>query len=302
MVVTKSSPFPYGTGDACFYPGRAWLQQVGTQYISKNIIMKLKSTSLAIMAFSAIAAVSSQGALVFTEDFGSFADGTTITTTNTDFTYVRTGTGSVAPSAINPSNLATGASGFVAATGGSLTGVGVGNTLPTSSVYTFSIDFQFTNVSAGDIVFGVGAGTSFTGNSTFTTAHGLFWLQSDNGNFERRTSSGWSDVGTGVTFSNATNYSLHVVANGSAAAVTYGAETLAAGTMDIWLGGVKIDDGVAVTSSLAATGFRVYSVSGTGVEIDNVQLWDSAVAIIPEPSAALIGGLGLLALLRRRRR
>lgn len=69
MVVTESSPSPYGMGDAYFYLDRAWLQQVGTQYISKNIIMKMKSTSLAIMAFSAIATVSSQGATLATFNF-----------------------------------------------------------------------------------------------------------------------------------------------------------------------------------------------------------------------------------------
>ena len=36
MVVTKSSPFPYGTGDAYLHLGRARLQQVGTQNISKR--------------------------------------------------------------------------------------------------------------------------------------------------------------------------------------------------------------------------------------------------------------------------
>jgi len=244
---------------------------------------------------------SMQAAIVFSEDFGTLADGTTITTSNTDFTYVRTSTGSgaQAPDAINPATVGTGASGFLQSPSGSLTGVGVQSTLPSANVYTFSVGFRFSDVTAGDIVFGVGSGAAFTGNGTFTTAQGLFWLQSDNGNFERRTS-GWNDVGSGITFANATNYSLHVVANGSGASVNYGSETLAAGTMDIYLNGVLVDDGVAVTNSLSADGFRIYSVSGTGVEIDDVILWNSAEAI-PEPSAALLGGLGLIALLRRRR-
>lgn len=238
---------------------------------------------------------------VFSEDFGTIADGTAITTTNTDLTYVRTGTSAVAPDAINPSSFGTSASAFVQAAGGSLTGIGVGNTLPSSSVYTFSADFRFTNVTAGDIVFGVGSGTSFTGNSTFTTSHGLFWLQSNNGNFERRTGS-WNDVGTGTTFANGVNYSLHAVANGSAGSVTYGSRTLNAGSMDLYLNGALVDGNVVVTNSLAADGFRIYSVNGTGVEIDNIAVWNSAQAI-PEPStyAVLFGAAALsLAMVRRR--
>lgn len=265
--------------------------------------MKLQHNSLLALGTAAFVATaaSSNAALVFSEDFGTLANGTTLTTSNTAFTYVRTstGTGAEDPSAINPSNVATGASGYLESPSGSLTGVGVQNTLPTSSVYTFSVGFRFSDVTAGDIVFGLGSGTAFTGNGTFTTSQGLFWLQSDAGNFERRTSD-WNDVGTGITFANATNYSLHVVANGSASAVNYGSETLAAGTMDIYLNGTLVDDGVAVTNSLSADGFRAYSINGTGVEIDNVSLWNSAEAI-PEPTAALLGSFGLLGLLRRRR-
>lgn len=264
--------------------------------------MKTKLTTIALAA--ALGLAGAAHGQVFSEDFGTIADGTVITTSNTDFTYVRTstGTGAEDPDAINPSSFGTGSSAFLQSPSGSLTGVGVQDSLPSSNIYTFAVDFRFSDVTAGDIVFGVGSGSTFTGANTFSTTQGLFWLQSDNGNFERRTG-GWNNVGSGVTFANDTNYSLYVIANGSASSVTAGANTIAAGTMDIYLNGSLIDDGVAVTSSLSADAFRIYSVSGTGVEIDNVSLWDSAQPV-PEPSAyALLAGLlGLGYVMVRRRR
>lgn len=68
-------------------------------------------------------------------------------------------------------------------------------------------------------------------------------------------------------------------------------------------------NGVDVTTSATWPSARVslenltFANRGTniqaGVDIDNVMVWDTAV--IPEPSSALLGGLGMLMLLRRRR-
>jgi hypothetical protein len=69
------------------------------------------------------------------------------------------------------------------------------------------------------------------------------------------------------------------------------------------------DSGMIDLSSLGtittATDFRVYIITGAsttshGFALDNITL-EGTVTAIPEPSAALLGGLGLLALLRRRR-
>lgn len=262
---------------------------------------------VSVLAFASGQVVLLQ-AQVFTENFGSLANGTTLTTANTNFTYVRTstGTGAVDPNAINPSNFGAGSSGFLQGPSGSgsLTGVGIQNTLTSSDVYTMSVDFRLSSVASGDIVFGVGSGDRFTGNSTFTTAQGLFWLQSDNGNFERRTSGGWSDIGGGTALADATNYSLHIVANGSGSLLSYTGGSVAANTMNIYLNGVLLDNNVAVTTAgLFADGFRIYSVEGTGIEIDNINLWNAAVAPVPEPSTyALIFGSLILAVVLWRKR
>lgn len=156
------------------------------------------------------------------------------------------------------------------------------------------MDLRLTNL-AGDVVMGVGAGTAFTGNGGFTTAQGLFWLQSDSGNFERRLGTSWIDVGGGTSLSVSTNYSIRVLANGSASPISYSGGSLAANTMDIYLDGTLIDDDAPVTTAgLSANGFRVYQINQGDFEIDNIQLFD-AIAV-PEPTSLALGGVGLVAL------
>jgi hypothetical protein len=245
--------------------------------------------------------MTSQAALVFDEEFGSLPDGTTLTTSNTDFTYIRKGSGASDPAVIRPAQVGSGSSIFVKGVSGSLTGVGVKETLTLSSIYTMSVNFRFTDVSSGNVVIGVGNGSSLSGNSAFNTSHGLFWLQSDNGNFEQRISGKWSNVNEATTFEDDTNYSLQVIANGGSNSLSYSGGDVAAGKMDIYLNGNLLEDDVAVTNSLTANGFRIYSVNGVGVEIDDIKLWNEAIAVPESSSAALLGLAGLVLLTRRRK-
>ena len=262
-------------------------------------IKNLLSTFMASAALVGFASPVTAQTAEFSEDFGTIASGTTITTSNTNLTYVRKGSGAPSITAINPSSFGSGSSASIQATGGSLTGIGATNTLTSSNVYTLSVDFLISDVSAGDIVFGVGSGTAFTTNNTFITSNGLFWLQSDSGNFERRTSS-WSN--TGLTLQDNTSYSLHVVANGSSSDISYGGTSVAAGSMDIYVDDALLADDRTVTNSLQADGFRIYSVNGALAEIDNIALYASAVAV-PEPGTyALLAGLLALASVMLRRR
>lgn len=275
----------------------AWPRLEGSTF---RILSLMKATSFTLIAATLALVPLCQGALVFQEDFGSLADSTGISTSNTELTYVRIGSGGGVIDARSPSSFGSGASVVItqATSSTSLNGIGVQSTLPSSEIYTMTLDFRLLNLN-GNVVFGIGSGTSFTGNSAFNTSQGLFWLQSDKGNFERRTSS-WLDVAGGTTLSVGTNYQLHVVANGSAAPLSYGSNSVAAGKMDIYLNGNLIDDDVDVTTSLAADGFRIYQISQGDVEVDNISIYNSAQPI-PEPAVALLGGLGVLGLLRRRR-
>lgn len=73
-----------------------------------------------------------------------------------------------------------------------------------------------------------------------------------------------------------------------------------AGLMDISLNGTLLDNDVAVTSAAITnpTGFRIYSINGSDVEIDNIVL-----TAVPEPTAAmLLAGAGVMFWVSRRKR
>jgi len=257
-----------------------------------------KKYILSIFAAAVNIASSEAQVMVFQETFDDLPNNTALTISNTDLTYVRIGTGGGTINATSPGFFGTGASVSIiqATSNGALNGIGVQSTLPSSNIYTMAFDFRPLDLT-GDFVIGVGAGTSFTGNSDFTTAHGLFWIQSDSGNLERRTSSSWSNIGGGTTLTLNSNNLLHIIANGSAASASYTGGSVGAGKMDIYLNGSLLDDDVAVTTSgINATGFRMYNVSKGDTAVDNITLWSGAVAPIPEPSTGAILVLGSVAL------
>ena len=227
-----------------------------------------------------------QAAVVFSEDFGTLANGTNITTGNTDLTYVRVGTQGGSITALSPSTVGSGSSLLMTGpSGGSLNGIGVGSGLDFGGqqIITMEFDFSF-STTTGTVVWGLGSGDRFTGNNTFSTNQGLVWFQVTGTTLQRRTSSAWTDVATGLAIDEPYSFLVSI--------------DNASNLMHVFLNGSPVASGVAVTTeNLVPDGFRIYSVTGRDVEIDNILLTAS-----PEPSTALLFGLGLLTLLRRRRR
>ena len=262
----------------------------------------MKKIILSIFAAAMNIASSEAQVMVFQETFDDLPNNTALTISNTDLTYVRIGTGGGTINATSPGFFGTGASASItqATSSGSYNGIGVQSTLLPSSIYTMAFNFRPLDLT-GDFVIGVGAGSSFTGNGTFNTAHGLFWLQSDSGNLERRAGSTWSDIGGGTTLSLNSNNLLHIIANGSVTSSSYTGGSVGAGKMDIYLNGTLLDDDVAVNAVLNATGFRMYNVLKGDTAVDNITLWTGAVApvaSVPEPSAGallVLGGAALVA-------
>jgi hypothetical protein len=88
---------------------------------------------------------------------------------------------------------------------------------------------------------------------------------------------------------------------------------LGAGTVNLWVGATGTTIDVSGTADASVTGLNLtnlggvringWSGNGASQSFDNLVIATtmSEVNAIPEPSAALIGGLGMLALLRRRR-
>jgi hypothetical protein len=247
---------------------------------------KLTKTLLALSVVAGLSSIAFGQTEVFSEDFGTITDGTSITTSNTNLTYVRVGNQGGSIESVNPSSFGSGASALISGpTGGSLNGLGVQSGLNFTDVpqIIFSADLRLTH-SAGTVVIGLGSGTSFTGNGTFATAQGLFWLQFNGTTFERRTSAAWETMGS-VTVD--TNYTLVVDVNRED------------GTMSVFLNGILFAEDVAVTTSAVnPDAFRIYSITGSNIEVDNITL-----TAVPEPAAftAIFGVLAFGFVLIRRR-
>ena len=80
---------------------------------------------------------------VFSENFGTLSNSTALTTSNTNFSYIRTGSGGGGITALNSSNISSGASMFLdGPSSGSLNGVG-NSSLTSSNVTTFIAKIRF---------------------------------------------------------------------------------------------------------------------------------------------------------------
>jgi hypothetical protein len=245
----------------------------------------------------------SHAAILFNETFGSLADGTTLTTANTSFNYARASTGSnPVLAAINPGAFS-GAAGLLSATNTSITGLGaLSGTYSAFDVGTFSLSLRTPADISGTFFLEAGTGNSFTNNVTFSTNDLLFGIQINNGVLQTRT--GGAFVTFGSTLAASTNYDIEVDFNNSATtAINSLGGSIATKTADVFINGVLVGDDIGIQGAQSATGFRLYTISdvaGNSFQIDNVVL----TSVVPEPSSALslVGGLGMMLLMRPRSR
>lgn len=168
-----------------------------------------------------------------------------------------------------------------------------------NAVTTFSFDF-FEPSTGGNSNMGVGYAIN---NSDLLSASLRQRITMNNG-----TISGLATTGTN-TYSLATAYRLFMIFNDTASPVSYQGGSIASGVADIWLrdaGGAYVFVGTSNAENTAteetsySVAFRSFANDIQNVYLDNV-LFETGAAAIPEPSAALLGGFGALALLRRRR-
>lgn len=268
----------------------------------KNFIIAVAVASLPFGAADA--------AVIFSENFGTLADGTTLVgTTNSNFDG-RIGTGTPTGNNIleaqNPSSWS-GASALMAASTSSETNLKDGG-FSLFDVGTLSFSLQ-TNSNTGNFLVFLGNGSSLTGNSGFTGAQLLGGWQINNGQLQARTGTSstqtWTNVGSALTAN--TIYEFNIVFNGSGAALTdyYLTNDLAAGAADIWINGVLFGNDIDIidAQSVAAMKFYVTSNGGSAFELDNVLLQNVAT-VVPEPTtgAMLIGSIGAMFWMFRRKK
>jgi hypothetical protein len=107
-----------------------------------------------------------------------------------------------------------------------------------------------------------------------------------------------------------TKHSAILVGNFSGAVVNYGylnAYTVDPGKLDLWIDGVLVQNDVSFRNPglTTATHIRIYSGSTTNkasLNLDNIEIQDSVVTAVPEPSTCFAVGLSLIGLVAMRRK
>jgi hypothetical protein len=226
-------------------------------------------------------------ATVFEEYFTGLTPLANITTSNTNFDYVRIGAGG---GTITSQRTASGEDymRLGGSSSGSLNGVGIQNSLGNLDVVTMNFRMSLESTD-GTIFFGMGNGTMFTGDGGFNTSQLMWGIQINSGILQYRTS-GWNNFSPSVTLAAGENYEFHIIANRSGADVTYngGSNTVQSGRMDVYLDGTLIGNNVAITNNQNATGFRIYQINNElYARFDSITIQDEAVDPFTPTAATL---------------
>jgi len=215
---------------------------------------------------------------IFSENFGTIADGTDLNTSNTAFSFTRVSTGTTANyitnqiKAKNPGAF-TGSSCMLGAKSTSITTVDKTG-LTSFSSGTFIFKFKTPADLTSAVLFSaVGTGNSFGSANIFTGNQVSAGFQVTGTNLQIRANSAWTTVQSVTT---STTYEVCVVFNNTASDMTYGANiTLPANKAHIWVDGVRATtDYTSATASLAASAFRIY-VTTAEFEVDDIAVYNT---------------------------
>ncbi|MEN9972912.1 MAG: hypothetical protein RIS20_1259 [Bacteroidota bacterium] len=222
---------------------------------------------------------------IFSEDFGNLTNATTLSITNSAFSYVRVGTSTSGTTYTNqiktksPSSFS-GSSLVIGAKGASI------STIDKTSLSSFTfgmISFSFKTPStltpSTDLLFSaLGSGSSFGTANGFTGSQVSAGFQVYGSNFQIRSNGAWSTVQSVLAN---TSYQVSLIFNNSSSTLYYGNSNtpIPANKVHVWLNGTYSGEYNSATSNLAASAFRIY-VNSSEYEIDNILLYN-ALPIVP---------------------
>lgn len=236
------------------------------------------------------------GTPIFSENFGSIANNTDLTSSNTAFTYTRVGTSTTTNSftnqikSKNPSSF-TASSMMIGAKGGSVSTVDkTGFTSFNSGAYTFKVRTPSSLTATAVLFSAIGNGSSFASNNVATLSQISAGFQLIGSELQIRSNGGWVKV---QDITAATNYTIAIIFNNTASSLSYGdSQTLPGNRVHIWVNGVKQgSDYVSATNSYAATAFRIYATTGE-FEVDDVTVYNTlpiSSATCPAPTSPTAG-------------
>lgn len=282
--------------------------------------MKLHPLSLprfVSMAFLLTCGTSSYGATLWDYDFGTPTGVWNTNAASTTFlpapeagggtARVRVGSGGGSFSLTNP-----GTGSFlvgVAPTSGSVNKFSIYDFADATPTISLSFDLTLSGGASGTWSLFLGNGTTFSDSNAFTGTETFAGLRMQFGasgaiTVNNRSGGSWANIaGTGIVQN--TKFSISIIGNNSASSISYGDQTLAANSWDLWVNNMLVASDLSkaqLTTASAIDSFMFYGESSASnvatISLDNISYANYAV---PEPSSALLGSLAALGLLRRRR-
>ncbi len=215
---------------------------------------------------------------------------------------VRIGTQGGAFSLVNP-----GSGSYLeatAATGGSVNKFSIHDFSGTDA-FTLGFSMTLDNAATGNWFLFAGSGNSYSNNNAFSGADsftGIRWAFAADDEITTHTRAGGSWAAyDDFTFTQGITYAVEIFGNNSTEAISYGEDTLAANTWDLWINGTKVSSGLGkalLANEAAINSFMFYGENSTGnaatLILDDIFY---ASSVIPEPSIyAAWFGLGALVL------